>query len=129
MNCFIMIDLFSYNDTLFTLVGVFIVGHIIGIIKRYHNSYSTNLLNSHVAEVLCYGGGSGGGDGPPGSSGKGGRSAKEGIEEMNRAACRGAVYRSAGARSVVRGGTTSRAGWRWGPTYSMEVRLQSATVA
>ena len=57
-----------------------------------------------VAEVLCYGGGSGGGrggDGPPGISGKGGRSAKEGIEEMNRAACRGAVHKSAGARSVT----------------------------
>ena len=42
--------------------------------------------------MLCYG--------PPGSSEKGGRSAKEGIEEMNRAACRGAVHRYAGARSV-----------------------------
>ena len=41
-----------------------------------------------------------GGGGPPGSTGKGGRSAKEGIEEMNWAACRGAVHRSAGARSV-----------------------------
>ena len=61
-----------------------------------------NILCVCVAEVLCYGGGSGGGggDGPPGCSGKGGRSVKEGIEEMNRAACRGAVYRSAGARSV-----------------------------
>ena len=38
-----------------------------------------------MAEVLCYGGGSGGGGGgrPPGSCGKGGRSAKEGVEEMN----------------------------------------------
>ena len=54
-----------------------------------------------MAEVLCYGGGSGGGgDGPPGSSGKGGRSAKEEIEEMNKAACRGAIHSSAGARSV-----------------------------
>ena len=44
--------------------------------------------------------GAGGGDGPPGISGKGGRSAKEGIEEMNRAACSGAVHKSAGARSV-----------------------------
>ena len=55
-----------------------------------------------MAEVLCYGRGSGGRrDGPPViSSGKGGRSAKAGIEEMNRAACRGAVHRSAGARFV-----------------------------
>ena len=29
----------------------------------------------------------------------------------------------------VWGGTTIRAGWRWGPTYSMEVGLQSAAVA
>ena len=43
----------------------------------------------------------GGGGGPPGISGKGGgRSANEGVEEINRAACRGAVHRSAGARSV-----------------------------
>ena len=41
-----------------------------------------------------------GGEGPPGSTGKGRRSAKEGIEEINRAACRGAVHRSARARSV-----------------------------
>ena len=38
--------------------------------------------------------------GPPGSCGKGGRSAKEGVVDMKRAACRGAVHRSAGARSV-----------------------------
>ena len=54
-----------------------------------------------LAEVLCYGGGTeGGGGGAPGSTGKGGRSAKEEIEEMNKAACIGAVHRSAGARSV-----------------------------
>ena len=95
-----------------------------------------------VAEVLCYGGGSGGGrgggDGPPGISGKGGRSAKEGIEEMNRAACRGAIRRSevcgthrAGEEVLrcMRCGTAIRAGWRWGPTYSVEVGLQSAAVA
>ena len=46
--------------------------------------------------------GRGAGDGPPGNSGKGRemKSVKEGVEEMNRAACRGAVHRSAGARSV-----------------------------
>ena len=38
--------------------------------------------------------------GPPGSCGKGGRSAKNGVVDMKRAACRGAVHRSAGARSV-----------------------------
>ena len=42
------------------------------------------------------------GDEPPGSSGNGG------IEEMNRAACRGAVHRSAGARSVGLSGQEKR---------------------
>ena len=64
-----------------------------------------------VAEVLCYGGGSGGGrggNGPPGITGKGGRSEKAGIEEMNWAACRGAVHRSAGTRSVGLSGQEKR---------------------
>ena len=75
---------------------------------RYHHE-----ILVCVAEVLCYGGGSGGGrggggNGPPGITGKGGRSAKAGIEEMNWAACRGAVHRSAGARSVGLSGQEKR---------------------
>ena len=54
------------------------------------------------------GGGGGEGDGPPGITGKGGRSEKAGIEEMNWAACRGAVHRSAGARSVGLSGQEKR---------------------
>ena len=57
-----------------------------------------------VAEVLCYGGGSGGGR----EREKGGRSEKAGIEEMNWAACRGAVHRSAGTRSVGLSGQEKR---------------------
>ena len=66
------------------------------------------LLCVCVAEVLCYGGGSGGGRGPPGFTGKGGTSAKAGIEEMNWAACMGAVHRSAGARSAGLSGQEKR---------------------
>ena len=95
---------------------------------------------STTVEVLG-GGRGGGGEGPRGISGKGERSAKEGIEEMHRAACRGAVHRSArsevcGTRRAgekvlrcMRCSTTIREGWRWGPTYSVEVELQSAAVA
>ena len=53
-------------------------------------------------------GAGGGGNGPPGITGKGGRSAKAGSEEMNWAACRGAVHRSAGTRSVGLSGQEKR---------------------
>ena len=106
-----------------------------------------NICSIHVcvAEVLCYGGGSGGGrgggDGTPGISGKGGRSAKEGDwgdEQGCLQRSRPQIRRSevcgthrAGEKVLrcMRCGTTIRAGWRWGPTYSVEVGLQSATVA
>ena len=46
---------------------------------------------------------------------------------------RGKVFKTprAGEKVLrcVRGGATIRAGWRWGPTYSVEVGLQSAAVA
>ena len=47
-----------------------------------------------------FGRGAGGGGRPRGSTGKGGRSAKEEIEEINKAAFSGAVHRSVGPRSV-----------------------------
>ena len=50
------------------------------------------------AEVLCYRGGSEGWWGGL----QGAAERKEGVVEMNRAACRGAVYRSTGARAVGR---------------------------
>ena len=65
-----------------------------------------------VAEVLCYGGGSGreggGGGGLHGSLARKGGPRRQGIEEMNWAACRGAVHRSAGARSVGLSGQEKR---------------------
>ena len=78
------------------------------------------------------------GDGPPGITGKGGRSAKAGIEEMKLGCLQGSrpqIRRCevcgtlrTGEKMLRRvwGGTTIRAGWRWGPTYSVEVGLQSA---